>query len=226
MTDTTNEVTNEGGEAEATQATAEPQNEQPTQTAESSTEQSTKSTTEQEPQDGGADQSTVSDTQVSEVKFDVPETMNLPDSAIAALTEAAQSQGVTGEQAQALLDALAPKLSEANASVVEATKQEWAQAVANDAELGGDKLNENMAIADKAVETFGDEGLRELLNDGDLPLGKEPRLFRMLVRVGRAISEATMVNGGITAGSSKPIQGDVFTDTSRAASIMYPSNNN
>lgn len=222
MTDTTNEVTKEGGEAEATTATEQPQNEQPTQTAEAQPEQSTESTTEPAPQDGGADQSTDSATQ-EPIKFDVPETMNLPDSAIAALTETAQSQGVTGEQAQALLDALAPTLTDANASVIEETKNEWAQAVANDAELGGDKLDENMAIADKAVETFGDEGLKELLNDGDLPLGKEPRLFRMLVRVGRAVSEAKSVNGGITGDGRQPVQGDVFADAARASSIMYPT---
>ncbi|QDP57826.1 MAG: hypothetical protein Unbinned2819contig1000_9 [Prokaryotic dsDNA virus sp.] len=222
MTDTTNEVTKEGGEAEATTATEQPQNEQPTQTAEAQPEQSTESTTEPAPQDGGADQSTDSATQ-EPIKFDVPETMNLPDSAIAALTETAQSQGVTGEQAQALLDALAPTLTDANASMIEETKNEWAQAVANDAELGGDKLDENMAIADKAVETFGDEGLKELLNDGDLPLGKEPRLFRMLVRVGRAVSEAKSVNGGITGDGRQPVQGDVFADATRASSIMYPT---
>jgi len=226
VTDTTNEVTNEGGETEVTLTPEQPQNEQPEQTADATPEPSTgESTSESGTQDGGADQSPDSDSQGGEdFKVTIPDTMNFPDAAIAAITEAAQSKGITSEQAQAMLDAVAPTIAEANAKMVEETREEWSRAIENDPKLGGDKLAENMAFRDKAIETFGDEGLAELLNDGDLPLGKEPGMFRLLVKVGRAISEAPAVNGGETAEPVKPFTGDVFNDADRAAAAMYGPN--
>lgn len=228
MTETTNDVTQEGGEATFGELEkSQPQNtEEQTTDAPAEPEQTTtESSTEEATQDDGADQSTDSEEQVEE-KFEVsvPDTMNLPETTIAALTEAAQAKGISSEQAQAMLDAIAPTLAEANAQVVESTKKEWAEAVANDPELGGPKLNENMAIADKFVETFGDEGVKELLNDGDLPLGKEPRLFAMLVKAGRAITEDSALQGGTTAKPNSPITGDVRADADRAAALMYPDN--
>lgn len=217
MTDTPTEVTEpKGGEA----TPAEPQNPQP-QTADTPTEPKAKEPTTVEPQTD-----TSGDAPQPEPEFEIssPEGLNLNDGTIAKLKEVAQEQGLSAQQTQALLDAAGVSLGENNDAFLKETREEWAQVVANDPELGGRRLNENMALADKVVETFGDEGLRELLNEGDLPLGKEPRIFRLLVKVGKAMSEDRAVNTGDNGKpTAEAITGDVFQNVDRAVSVMYPN---
>lgn len=219
----TNVAETTGGDAAATQAEAEPQNPQTQNADNSQTEQQATEPPQQPDADPQTD--TSGDDQQPEPAFELnaPEGLNLNDGTIAKLKEVAQDQGLTAQQTQALLDAAGVSLGENNEAFLKDTREEWVQAVANDKELGGHRLNENMALADKVVETFGDEGLRELLNEGDLPLGKEPRIFRLLVKVGKAMSDDRSVN---TGNNGKPaeqtIHGDVFQNTDRAVNVMYP----
>lgn len=224
MTDTPNDVTLKGGEA----TPANPQNpEQPKPTAESTPPQP-KPTDPVEPKPDGKPQDSreaPSDSPAEPApfgEFTVPDTMSFTEDTIAKLGETARDLGLTSDQLQKLLESVAPSLVEGNDSVLKETREQWAQTVATDPDLGGAKLNENMAIADKAVEAFGDEGLRELLNAEGLPLGKNPSVFRFLVKVGAAISDDRSVTPGINGKPApKPITGDVFQDTGRAAEVMY-----
>lgn len=156
-------------------------------------------------------------------EINVPETLSLDDASTAKLIETAREQNLTPEQTQALLDSVAPSLSEANDAYLAETREIWTKEIANDPNLGGDKLPENESLRDKAVEAFGDEGLKTLLNSGDLPLRDEPSVFRLLVKIGKAITEPSAVQGGATGASQqgKPITGDVFNNTDHAVSVMY-----
>lgn len=175
-----------------------------------------------DPQDEPGDNPSDSPTEPESFEFTVPDTMSMNEDTIAKLGETARELGLTADQLQKLLESVAPSLSEAQESTLKETREQWAQTVATDPDLGGAKLNENMATADKAVETFGDEGLRELLNAEELPLGKNPSMFRFLVKIGAAISDDRAVNPGLNGKPTpQPIKGDVFQNTDLAASVMY-----
>lgn len=176
-----------------------------------------------DPKDGGKEPS-ADPAELEAFKFDVPETMSLDEGSIAKLSETARELNLTSDQVQKLLESVAPSMDAANTAMLKETREGWAKEIADDLVLGGSKLPENMAIADKAVKAFGDEGLQDLLNAGELPLGKEPRMFRFLVKIGAAISEAKAVTPGVNGKPGpKPITGDVFQNTAHAASIMYPN---
>lgn len=149
--------------------------------------------------------------------------MTLDEASTAKLVEAAQAQNLTPEQTQALLDTVAPSLNEANDAMLKETREGWAKEIANDPHLGGAKLPESEALRDKAVAAFGDDALKDLLNAGDLPLRDEPAVFRLLVKVGGAISEAKAVTPGVTSTPQpKAISGDVFgQNTDAAVEAMY-----
>ena len=87
---------------------------------------------------------------------------------------------------------------------------EWTDAAKTDKEFGGDKLNENLAVAKKALETFGTPELTKLLNDTGL--GNNPEVIRMLFRAGTKISQGSFVQG-----SQAP-----QSQNANAANKLYP----
>jgi hypothetical protein len=89
---------------------------------------------------------------------------------------------------------------------VEAIRNEWMQASQVDKEFGGDKLNENMAVAKKALDSFGTPELRTLLQQSGL--GNNPEVIRFMYRAGKAISEDTFVSNSNGASSGKANAGD------------------
>ena len=78
----------------------------------------------------------------------------------------------------------------------------WSESSRTDKEFGGDKLNENLAVAQKAMNAFGTPELRAVLNKTGL--GNHPELIRAFVRAGKAISEDTFVPGGKTTTVANP----------------------
>ena len=224
MTDTPTEVTQTGDEAQAESQNTE-QSQTPEQTLYPDTEKAEKPESESEPTpDSKTEESTDAPTEPEEFKFDVPETMNLDEATVAKLGEAARDMNLTGDQTQKLLEAVAPALVEQHEKTLKTLVDDWVKEVANDATVGGDKLESNMAIAAKAVETFGDESLTDLLEAEGMPLSKHPGMFRFLVKVGAAISEDRSVNPGINGKPGPtPLEGDVFQNMGHAASVMYPN---
>lgn len=83
---------------------------------------------------------------------------------------------------------------EAHAKTVEG----WVESVKTDKEIGGDKLTENLAVARKALDTFGTPELRDLLNSSGL--GNHPDVIKAFYKVGKAISDDRFVTGSPTTG--------------------------
>lgn len=100
------------------------------------------------------------------------------------------------EEATKMLSSLAPKFKEVQAKEIESMKNAWIESTKNDKELGGDGLNENLSIAKKALNNFGNEGLNNLLNETGL--GNHPEVIRFFHNVGKAISEDGYVSGKTT----------------------------
>jgi len=120
--------------------------------------------------------------------------------------------GLTQEQAQGLVTIQAGMVQAGQQAQIDAFSQqneEWATAAKTDKEYGGDKFDESVSFAQKAVETFGTPELKEALDSTGL--GNHPELIRLMNRVGRALGED--VPGG----------GSNLTSEKDQASLMYPT---
>ena len=92
-----------------------------------------------------------------------------------------------------LSQADAQKLVDFQAQGVQRARQAWADAAKADAEFGGDKLEESVAVARKAIDTFGTPELKALLNQTGI--GNHPEVIRAFLRAGKALGDDTIVTG-------------------------------
>jgi len=65
--------------------------------------------------------------------------------------------------------------------------QQWAKDTQADTEIGNANYEESTKLASKAIQTFGSDKLKEALNQTGM--GNHPELVRMMVNIGKAISE-------------------------------------
>lgn len=109
------------------------------------------------------------------------------------------------DQAQKLADLGAKQLQRfqaAQADAVAQSREAWQSEARADKEYGGDKFDESLASAKKAVDAFATPELKTLLNQTGL--GNHPELIRFMVRAGKAISEDRFDGGrGVTTSDSQ-----------------------
>lgn len=149
-------------------------------------------------------------------EFKAPDGQTLNEDAMKEFAALAKEKNLSQEDAQKLVDLGAKnvqRIQEAQVKQIEQAQAQWAEASHTDKEFGGDKLKENMAVAGKALATFGSPELSTLLQESGL--GNHPEIIRAFFRVGKAISEDRLV-----AGSTKP------AGESDLAAKMYPSMKN
>lgn len=140
--------------------------------------------------------------------FKMPEGVELDTAAAEEFKGIAKEYGLTQEQAQKVAD-IGAKMVQRQAEAHQAQVQTWVDAVKTDKEIGGDKLNENLAIARKTIDTFGSPELKQMLNVTGI--GNHPEIVKMAYKIGKAISDDGFVRGGNTSSPRS------------AAEIMYPS---
>jgi hypothetical protein len=125
-----------------------------------------------------------------------------PDS-IDAFKEVARELDLSQDKAQALLSKMVPAMQTRQQALLSQARDNWATASKGDQEFGGDKLNENLAVAKKAMDAFGTPELTKLLNESGL--GNHPEVIRVFFRAGKAISEDGFVRGqGSSDATSDP----------------------
>lgn len=138
---------------------------------------------------------------------------SITESDVAAYAAVARELGLSQGDAQKVLDGIIPTIAEryakASQDAVTTYRADLVAQVKADKEIGGDKLTENLAIADKAVTAYGSPELRKLFNESGL--GDHPAVIRAFYKMGMDISNATFVPGG-----KQPSKGE--TD---AASKLY-----
>lgn len=127
-------------------------------------------------------------------EFQAPEGHEFDPDVIGQFADVARELNLTQDAAQKVLDKMAPAIASRQAEQVQAVRQQWADEARADREFGGDKLDENLAFAKKAMDGFATPELRTLLNESGL--GNHPEVIRVFVRVGKAISEDSFVAGG------------------------------
>lgn len=123
-------------------------------------------------------------------EFQLPEGVQFADGEVDEFKAVAKELKLPKDQAQKLVD-IATKREQSRAAEFQATVSGWAETTQNDKELG---KPENLALALKAVETFGSPELKTILNSSGL--GNHPEVVRAFLKIGRAISEDSITGKG------------------------------
>lgn len=123
-------------------------------------------------------------------EFNLPEGVQFADGEVDAFKTIAKDLKLPKDQAQRIVD-IATQREQARAEAFETTKRGWAEATTADKELG---KPENLALALKAVETFGTPELKMVLDSSGL--GNHPEVVRAFLKIGRQISEDGIVGKG------------------------------
>lgn len=127
----------------------------------------------------------------------------------------AREQGFSNDQAQKVLELLNTQATEGKAASQEALKAasaQWQQQTRDDKEIGGANFDASVAHARRAIEKFASPGLKEALNQTGL--GNHPELVRMLAKIGKAMSEDTLLSGGHNPPQRKR-DADIFYGTNQ-----------
>ena len=125
-------------------------------------------------------------------EFQMPEGVALDKTAADEFTAIAKELKLNQADAQKVADVgakMAQRQAEAHVQLVES----WVEQVKADKEIGGDKLAENLAVARKAIETFGTPELKDVLNATGF--GNHPAVIKAFYKAGMAISGDRFVSG-------------------------------
>lgn len=106
----------------------------------------------------------------------------------------AKEIGLNKDTAVQLLTKAAELATQQDKATVTEQQNEWINQVKVDKEFGGSALNANLAIAKKALDTWGGEALKDVLNTTGL--GNHPEVIRFFYRAGKALSEDGFQRGG------------------------------
>lgn len=143
----------------------------------------------------------------------LPENHQLDEQVVDSFAEIARELNLSQPKAQKLLDKVVPTIHRRALEQATALHEEWREAVKTDKTIGGQKLDENLAIAKRAVAAFGDSDLQQLLNG---PLGSNPAILRLLYRAGSKVSQDKFI-GGDNSGPSVDL-----SDGAAMARRLYP----
>lgn len=151
--------------------------------------------------------------------FKAPEGKAYDTATLDGFAEVAKELNLSQDNAQKVLDKMAPLIAQRQQAQVDTVSNEWVAAARADKEFGGDKLSENLATAKAALEKFGSPELSKMLNE--TKLGNNPEVIRLLVRVGKAISEDTIVSDKANSGGKQTKQpGEINAQSLYANSNM------
>lgn len=128
-------------------------------------------------------------------EFKPAEGQELDESALKEFEPIARELNLNQEQAQKFVDLYASKIVPQlqQKQVEQWTKQteQWAVDAKADKEIGGDNMTANIGLAQKAFDQFGSPELKEYLNTTGL--GNHPEIIRAFMKVGKSMSEDSMV---------------------------------
>lgn len=135
--------------------------------------------------------------------FTAPEGMTLDAELTVEVSAWAKEHNIPQASAQKIVDMgvkIVQKQQAALTGAIEKANIEWTEKSRADKEFGGANLDQNLAVAKKAMEAFATSEFKTLLKETGL--GNHPEMIRTLYRVGKAISEDKLVTGktGASAG--------------------------
>ncbi len=123
----------------------------------------------------------------------VPDGMRLEPGQMQAFERQARELGLTGAQAQKLLETAHGNRTEAARRHAEQVER-WAEECRNDPEIGGTRFDENVGLANAALKRFDPDGrITKILNETGY--GNHPDVVRLFFGIGRGIAEDAAPSG-------------------------------
>ena len=135
---------------------------------------------------------------------------------LTAFGDVAKELDLPQEAAQKVLDKVAPVIQAKQAKVLEQVRTDWANESQSDEEFGGESLTENLDVAKQALDAFGTDSLKSLLQETGF--GNHPEIIRFMYRAGKAISEDSYV--GNSQGAN-PRGSNIPKDFNGIANALY-----
>jgi hypothetical protein len=148
-----------------------------------------------------------------EYTFTPPEGITYAPEFIGSYGAAARELGISRDQAQKMIDRMAPVLMRQQQQQQVANRIAWEKSSREDGEFGGAAMEENINTARRGMNAFASPGLRKMLNETGL--GNHPEFIRMFYRVGKSISsDDSFVRGVAPASSAQDIADRMYPNES------------
>ena len=145
----------------------------------------------------------------------------LDSEVLTAFGDVAKELDLPQDAAQKVLDKVAPVIQAKQAKVLEQVKLDWANDSQADKEFGGENLDANLEVAKSALDAFGNDALKSLLQETGF--GNHPEIIRFMYRAGKAISEDSYV--GNSQGAN-PRGSNIPKDFNGIANALYSNQQN
>lgn len=139
--------------------------------------------------------------------FEAPEGVELDQTAASEFSEVAKDLKLSAADAQRIAD-VAVKMAQRQTEAFAATVKEWETQSRADAEFGGDALEANMAIAQKALDTYGSPKLGDTLKA--FGLLNHPEVIRVFFKIGKATQNDSFAKGGSAATTNVPLANRLY----------------
>jgi len=128
-----------------------------------------------------------------EYTFKMPEGVAMDKDAVAEFSAIAKELKLPQDQAQRVAE-VGAKMVQRQQAQQAALVASWVEASIADKDIGGDKLPENMAIARKAVATYGSPELNDALEQSGFK--NHPAFVKAFYKIGLTLKQDAIVPGG------------------------------
>lgn len=133
-------------------------------------------------------------------EFEFGENTQIDTEHLAELEQVSRDLNLSQADAQkfaSIAERMSQKWAQDLTDMMTTTRAGWRKAAETDAEIGGDAMPQNLAVAKQSLKDFGDAELMKVLDDTGL--GDNPAFIRYAYRVGKANSEHAFVKSGRVA---------------------------
>lgn len=170
-------------------------------------EQAELKTDAQAPAEGEAKPETDPKTETADANYEIKFSEGFtPDAELleefVSLAKEAKLPGEAVQKIAGLSEKMMQRVFESQVEALNTRVDEWEKAVKADKDLGGDKLEQSLAVAKKAFDAVVPEPLKPLFERFDREknpqgqgLGSHPDVIRMFIEIGKSISEDNRVVG-------------------------------
>lgn len=161
--------------------------------------------------DGSKSEDAATENQSNDADYDftLPEGFTANEELAGELKVLAKENGLSKEVAQKFAD-LGVKMQQQQAEAWQTQVDQWAEQVKTDKELGGEKFDENISLAKQALDKFGGQELKDLLQSTGF--GNHPAIVKAFYNIGKSVSDDTLV---VSNGTSK--------EAKSTADVMFPN---
>lgn len=137
----------------------------------------------------------------SEVKL--PDGFSLSESAVSEFSKVAKELNLSQAAASKLVERVGPAIEQAQAQRIEALSKDWINEAYADADLGGVNWKATMADANRALNQFAPQRVKQIL--AATGLNKNPDVIRMFRDIGRATGQDRIITGKPSAPKVDPL---------------------